>query len=282
VLDLLRSETIAHTVVTSVPYFRLRLYGERQEELGWGSLDQYLSSLCDVFDAVPLERRGSAWINIGDTRDKRGNLIGVPERFVVEMQNRGWLLADRVCWAKIVARIDGTYEGNCMPEPAPSRLNGNGHESLYRFVRGEDHRLGGVKKIQDAWTDTRSVAIPRQGVLDSTEARYLPEELMSVVTSVEGRALPNVWRIPTGQTREAHFAVFAAALSERPIAMTAPQSVCKLCGRPRERVVNSVAYDDGRPPRRTGKYRSADALGTEVAIARSARTSAVSTCLASR
>jgi DNA modification methylase len=260
VLGLLARKTIIHSVVTSIPYYKLRRYGDRPEELGWGSLHSYIDSICGVLDAVPLHRRGSLWVNIGDTRDKRGSLMGVPEEFRIAMKHRGWMIPDKVVWAKAVADRDGSMEGNCMPEPTPGRLNGNGHESIFRFVRGEDHRLGGLKKIKEAWTDARAVAVPREGVVSD---RYLPEELMSVVTSVEGRALPNVWRIPMGQTRESHFAVFPAALSERPIAMTAPQSVCKLCGRPRERLVEMVVYDDGKPPRRTGKYRSIDTLGAE-------------------
>lgn len=94
---------------------------------------------------------------------------------------------------------------------------------------------------------------------------------MSTHTSIQGRGLLNVWRVPQGQTRAAHYAVFPPALIERPIAMTCPLFVCSLCGRPRERRVEEVAYDDGRPPRRTGKYREADALGTEEAVARSGR-----------
>jgi site-specific DNA-methyltransferase (adenine-specific) len=258
------SRTFIYTVLTSVPYFRLKHYGDRSEELGWGSLDDYIASLCDVFDSVPLNRRGSTWVNIGDTRDKRGGLMGVPDQFRIAMQKRGWLVADNVVWAKVVANSDGTTEGNCMPEPAPGRLNGNGHESLYRFVRGEEHRLGGLKKIQDAWTDAFAISVPRQGVItDPTATRYLPEQIMSVHTSIEGRSLPNVWLMPPGKTREAHFATYQAALCERPIAMTGPLSVCTLCRQPRERLVDRTVYDDGRPPRRTGKYRSIDALGAE-------------------
>ena len=102
-----------------------------------GLPDQYIESLCNVFDAVPLFVSPFVWVNLGDSQDNRGDLLMVPERFAVAMQDRGWLPADRVAWAKVVVRVDGTTEGNCMPEPAPGRLNGSGHEVLYRFVRGQ-------------------------------------------------------------------------------------------------------------------------------------------------
>jgi hypothetical protein len=59
VLGLLARNTIFHAVVTSIPYYKLRRYGDCPEELGWGSLESYIGSTCDVLDAVPLHRRGS-------------------------------------------------------------------------------------------------------------------------------------------------------------------------------------------------------------------------------
>jgi hypothetical protein len=96
VLKLLAGQAAVHSVITSVLYYCLRHYGDRTEELGWGSLEHYLASLGDGFDAVPLHRRGSIWVNIGDTRGKGGGLLGVPERFMVSMQDRGSVLPKSV------------------------------------------------------------------------------------------------------------------------------------------------------------------------------------------
>ena len=86
---------------------------------------------------------------------------------------------DHVIWAKESVRIDGTSVGQAMIEPAPRRLNGNGHEPFYRFVLDP----------RQAWSDTCAVRIPRRNVAD---IRYLPEELMRCHTSLEGRNLTNV------------------------------------------------------------------------------------------
>ena len=122
-------------VVTSPPYFRKRLYGDSGEELGHEkSVEAYIQNLVSIFNAVPLHQTGSIWVNLGDSRD-RGRLLMVPERFAFEMIRQGWLLLDRVIWAKRVVRDDGTTIGNCMPDPPRHRLSGSSHEFLFRFAK---------------------------------------------------------------------------------------------------------------------------------------------------
>jgi hypothetical protein len=150
------------------------------------------------------------------------------------MREQGFLLADHVIWAKAVVDLDGSTEGGYMPEPTLTRINGNAFEELFRFVQ--------TKKVSDAWTDTCAVAIPRQ---NGEDLRYLPPELMRCHTSIDGRALPNVWRLPVGQTRENHHGVFPCGLVERPIAMSCPPWANPDGSLP-ERIVERVAYDEKR------------------------------------
>jgi hypothetical protein len=125
-------------------------------------------------------------------------------------------------------------------EPATRRLNGNGHEPVYRFVLDP----------KKAWSDTCAVHIPRKNVAD---IRYLPEELMKSNTSLEGRNLGNVWNVPMGQTKESHYAVFPPALIERPIAMTCPLEIT--AEGPKTRKIVMVPYEESRPIQRgIGKY----------------------------
>lgn len=91
-------------VVCSPPYFNQRLYGNSDLELGReGTVEAYLDHLADVFDAIPLRRDGSVWVNIADKR-RSGELLLIPQRFVATMRPRGWRLVDNVVWAKAVAR----------------------------------------------------------------------------------------------------------------------------------------------------------------------------------
>jgi site-specific DNA-methyltransferase (adenine-specific) len=235
-----------NTVVTSPPYFHKRNYGESTKEVGWeDSVDAYCDHLVQVFNAVPLHPLGSVWVNVGDKRGSDNQLIRVPHKFCDAMERTGWQLVDEVTWTKVLVDDDGSTDGGCMTEPAPSRLNGNGWEPFYRFVR--------PPRGQKAWADTCAVRIPRHGVPDIP---YLPPTLMQTVTSIEGRNLPNSWRVTMGQTSVKHYAVFPLALAERPIAMTCPMYV-NPDGSPVSRIIEMVKYDEGRNRScRLGKYNS--------------------------
>lgn len=224
-----------HCVVTSPPYWRKRVYGNSETEVGReGEVEEYIEGLVDILTTVPLHRRGSMWINVGDRRSKRGALLDIPHRFVQAMARAGFLLADQVIWAKGATMVDGRTKGGWMPEPAPGRLNGNGFEELFRFVR--------TSRVSEGWTDACAVAIPRDSVED---IRHVPEELMACHTSIEGRSPANVWLVPMGQTKEKHFGVFPAALIERCIAMTCPVWV-NGDGSLVERQTEMVPYIEGR------------------------------------
>jgi len=228
-----------HCVVTSPPYYDKIQYGDAAGEIGHEpDVHTYVRELCDLFGRIPLHPRGSIWVNIGDGRDDRGSLLGVPWIFAHEMMADGWLLADEVVWAKVVDSDDGSTMGSCMPEPCIGRLNGNGHEMLFRFVK--------TRKASDAWTDTCAVMLPRAG---QDVVRYLPPELMGVTTSIEGRNLHDVWRMDPGKSADDHWATFPPSLCERAIAMTCPPFV-NLDGTLAERVVESVEYDEQRGPSR--------------------------------
>jgi site-specific DNA-methyltransferase (adenine-specific) len=231
-------------VVSSPPYFRKRRYGKSGDELGnESSVEAYVANLVEVFKTIPLAEHGSIWVNLGDTRGEDGGLLRVPHRFAEAMVANGFLLADEVVWAKEVVRVDGTSVGHAMVEPARWRLNGNGHEPFYRFVRDRE----------SAWSDTCAVKISRGNVADK---RYLPESLMQCHTSIEGRNLTNVWSIPMGQTARNHYAVYPPALIERAIAMTCPPAITDQG--PRERIVEMEVYDDGHSTRGIGKYTKTD------------------------
>ncbi len=235
-----------HCVVTSPPYFNVKRYGDSAFEVGQEEdVDAYVNALATIFQRIPLHPEGSIWVNLADKRGKRGELLQVPKRFSIEMENRGFLLADDVVWAKIIDDEDGTTEGGCMTEPANGRLNGSGYECLFRFVK--------TPKVNEAWTDTCAIRIPRENVENSP--RYLPKELMRCESATDGRNLHNVWRFQTGQTREKHYAVYPPELCERPIAMTCPMFV-NHDGTLRRRVVEMVQYEDPRRDdnRTFGKY----------------------------
>jgi DNA modification methylase len=135
-IDILTNlQTKVDCVITSPAYYLQRTYGTSSCELGReSSVAEYIDNLVDVFKAIPLEPWGSIWVNIGDKRGKQGELLGIPERFCIAMNDAGFYRIDNAIWAKESVRIDGTSVGQAMIEPAKRRLNGNGHEPFYRFV----------------------------------------------------------------------------------------------------------------------------------------------------
>jgi site-specific DNA-methyltransferase (adenine-specific) len=226
-----------HCVVTSPPYHQKRVYGNSDREVGRNEdLDDYINDLVDIFKSIPLHPQGSIWVNIGDKRSAEGGLCYIPARFGLEMMKAGFILRDHVIWVKSQANDDGTRDGNRMTEPCPDRLNGNGHEGILHFI-----------KSTNAWADTVAVQMLRDNV---SPIRYLPEDLMTAVTSLHGSNLDNVWHMGMGQTRERHYGVFPPVLCERPIAMTCPPFVNPDGTLPR-RLVEAEQYDEGRGWRRT-------------------------------
>jgi len=242
--ELVKQIGLVHCVVTSPPYFRKREYGDSATEIGKEKeVGQYIAALVQLFNDVNLHPRGNVWVNIGDKRNTRGGLSLIPERFAIAMADAGWLLMDNVVWAKVTAQADGQTEGGCMIEPVQNRLNGNGFEPFYRFARRKD-----------AFFDPCSVALHRHNV---ESVRHLPADLMATDTSVEGRFLPNVWRVPMGQTKYLHYAVYPEALVERPVVSSCPQRVSADGQGLAERIIEMREYDEGRGKARIfGKYTS--------------------------
>ena len=93
-----------HCVVTSPPYFGLRVYADNDNR-GIGvetSVADYVRNMVDVFREVKrvLRDDGVCWLNLGDSYTDAGNRIGIPERVVMALQVDGWIWRDTVIWAK--------------------------------------------------------------------------------------------------------------------------------------------------------------------------------------
>jgi site-specific DNA-methyltransferase (adenine-specific) len=227
-----------HCVITSPPYYNKITYGDSDREVGHEqSVEAYIAGLVAIFNAIPLHPQGSIWVNIGDKRNGRGGLLNIPGLFCTAMQANGFLLIDCVVWAKSVARVDGTTIGRVLPEPYAGRLNGNGYEMLFHFTKGDS-----------AWTDTYAVQASRYNV---EPQRYLPENLMKTIGSLNGRNLTNVW-LMNGRNIQEHYGCFPPVLVERPVAMTCPPFVNPDGSLPR-RLVDMVEYDDGIGRRTFGR-----------------------------
>lgn len=111
-------------VVTSPPYWQKRDYGH-VDQIGLESTPAgYVSAImqCLAEWRRVLRPSGSVFLNIGDTYHKR-SLVGIPGRVEAAAVDSGWLVRNRIIWAK---------EGG-MPEPAQNRLAGR-HEYIIHLA----------------------------------------------------------------------------------------------------------------------------------------------------
>jgi site-specific DNA-methyltransferase (cytosine-N4-specific) len=144
------------TVVTSPPYWSLRDYGIPGQVGLEKSVYDFIDTLAGLFDQVRrvLRDDGTLWLNIGDTYTSGGrtwrapdkknparamgvrpptpeglkpkDLIGVPWRLALALQERGWYLRSDIIWNK----------PNCQPESVGDRPT-RSHEYLFLMSKSE-------------------------------------------------------------------------------------------------------------------------------------------------
>lgn len=312
VMEVLRClpEASVDCVVTSPPYWNLRDYGvEGQIGLEQGP-EEYIDRLVAVFDQVwqALKPSGSVWVNLGDTywgagqghspskksiyagRDRlperpgrsgtrrrdgwkcRKQLMLIPSRFAIAMQEAGWILRNDVIW----------HKKNAMPGSQTDRLT-NRYEHLFHFVKkgryyydldairipraGDDLRKRWGRPGK--YSDMACGKIPEFGTEEyrrwyheQREKRswhdYQNDEGMgfghqkrgqNLYTNLphpDGKNPGDVWEICTEPFAGAHFATFPTCLVEPCILATASPMICPTCGTPWERVRESTGHINRR------------------------------------
>lgn len=157
VLAMIPDNTFA-CCVTSPPYWGLRDYGIAGQIGAEERLCDYIADLTKVFREVRrvLKEDATLWLNVGDTytsgnrkwrdRDKKNparamtyrpptpeglkpkDLIGVPWRVALRLQDDGWFLRSDIVW----------YKPNCQPESVKDRPT-RSHEYLFLFSKAMDY-----------------------------------------------------------------------------------------------------------------------------------------------
>ncbi len=157
---LLRSipEGTFQTTITSPPYWSLRDYGIEGQIGVEQSIDEYINDLVGLFDETHRVTRedGTLWLNIGDSYTSGGrtwrapdrknpiramdtrpptpnglkskDLVGVPWRLALALQESGWYLRADLIW----------HKPNCQPESVKDRPT-RAHEYLFLFSKNEHY-----------------------------------------------------------------------------------------------------------------------------------------------
>jgi DNA modification methylase len=227
----------------SPPYWALRDYGV-DGQLGLEPTPQeYITTLCDVFDEVKrvLKPTGTCWVNMGDTyssqrwtgkgagqpinKMKDGHrdinperitdlppkcLVQIPSRFAIEMENREWILRNEIIW----------HKPKCMPFSGKDRFTPD-FEKLFFFTKSTTYHFeqqfeplaqASVERAQYRWDCDR--ANNRTGVhTEKMGARFC---------NPRGRNKRCVWSINPRPFKGAHFATYPEELCVVPIKAGCP------------------------------------------------------------
>ncbi len=248
VLRGLASESV-DCVVSSPAYFRLRSYDAGPAELGQEAhVGAWVENLRRVMAEVRrvLAPTGSLWLNVSDSYSKNASyggpaksLLGAPERLVLALMDDGWILRNKVIWAKTTP----------LPSPITDRLT-NGHEFVYHLVKQPRYvyDLDAIRMPLKARTSPGGMTVTPVAVLgDLAGPRIGLARLAAEGRSGHplGRNPTDVWTLPPGRAIGGHHAVFPEALVRRPILATAPERVCTACGQPWQRSTAKVRVIDG-------------------------------------
>ena len=121
--------------ITSPPYWGLRDYGVDGQLGNEETYEEYLSKLSDIFKEVKrvLKKQGSCWVNLGDVYSKNNSigvkkhsLIGIPDRFKLNMIDNGWLCRNEIIW----------HKPNAMPSSSKTRFNTD-YEKIFFFTKDD-------------------------------------------------------------------------------------------------------------------------------------------------
>lgn len=192
--------------VTSPPYWGLRDYGEDKQLGHETDPKEYIKNLCDIFDEVKrvLKKDGTLWVNIGDSYFRNGgknkgknenanvgntkkgiqrgnckvpngylekSLALIPQRFVLEMSDRGWIVRNEIIW----------HKPNAMPQPLNDRFVCD-YESIFLFSKQKKYKFNKqMENITGKDRIKRCVwSINTKGNRKISHIAPFPEELVSI------------------------------------------------------------------------------------------------------
>ena len=212
------------------------------------TFELYIKHLCDIFDQVKrvLRKDGTCFVNLGDSYGGSGNASGhtkdtknlgyktlemgatkghtlgltpksqcaIPERFLIEMLNRGWIKRNTIIW----------HKPNCMPSSARDRFTVD-FEYVYFFVRSKKYWF---EQAFDEHTtkddlDRRTNKFWSNDIADGGTGKQNKGRDRREFYGANGRNKRAVWTINTKPFPEAHFAVYPEALIEPMIQAGCPK-----------------------------------------------------------
>mgnify|MGYP001558508602 CR=1 FL=1 len=158
---------------------------------------------------------------------KPKDLVGIPWRTALALQQDGWTLRCDIIWSK----------QNCMPESVQDRPT-RSHEYLFLFSKGQRYYYDAQAIAEDITTAPNAQSrgpkhTPDRGPRDGGNDGLYATAMAMRSGEHQTRNARSVWTIPTEPFAGAHFATFPQALVERCIrAGTSEAGCCPACKTP--------------------------------------------------
>ncbi|WP_431230434.1 DNA-methyltransferase [Paenarthrobacter nicotinovorans] len=233
--------------LTSPPYFRLRNYGQSGQLGLEDSVEAWVENIRAVAKEVQrvLVPTGTLWLNLGDTyttHPRQGappkSLALAPERVARRLQKDGWILRNKIIWAK----------ANPMPSSVRDRFTAT-HEVIYLFAKQSGYffdldsiRVPHVSKPgpPPKSTKRRPKQEPWRGPNADSTTGLSALKARGLVGHPLGKNPGDVWTIPTAVGKGTHHATFPETLASRCITAGSPKRRCVVCRRPFTRAIQRV------------------------------------------
>jgi len=332
-----------HCVMTSPPYCGLRDYGV-EGQLGLEKTPQeYVAKMVEIFREVRrvLRKDGTLWLNLGDcyatgagnvgshpgggaqgerwgvrgpTKQpnrmplpgfKAKDLIGIPWRVALALQDDGWYLRSDIIWSKTNPMPSSVgdrpslsheyvfllsksrkyfYDREAVKQPATGTARPRGKHGTNRKI-AEGHEIAprataGIEGPNSRMNISRDVAHANRAVRRKKETfnrqgnQYAPV----IAGLVESRGLRTVWTFGTQAYKEDHFATFPEKLvSPRILAGTSERGCCGVCGAPWRRIVEVVYTNEANrstngPRSKENRHKAFGSAGFDTRYRRCTRT----------
>jgi DNA modification methylase len=231
-----------HTVVTSPPYWGMRDYGnDKTEEIGSEETPQlFVERLVSLFREIRrvLRDDGTVWLNLGDTYGNQangntglpeGNILGIPWKVAIALQDDGWVLRQDIIWDK----------PSCMPDSVTNRCT-KSHEYIFLLSKSMSYYYD-QEAIKEG-AQNRSCGNKPGGKSGSAKKGFEIRDFSKVANKIYSvRNKRSVWHVASNGYPGAHFAVFPEKLIEPCIlAGTSAKGCCPECGAGWDRVLVEV------------------------------------------
>lgn len=213
-------------IITSPPYYGQRDYGMDGQIGNESKLEEYIENLVNIFNECKrvLKDSGSLWLNLGDKYNK-GNLMGMPWRVALALQDEGWILRNDIIW----------HKPNAMPHSAKNRLTTD-HEYIFFFTKkakGYYYDQDAIREEHKTFSENSKMkggrnhfgkngGTPEKG--KNSGNSNLHDGRWDQAFHPNGRNKRTVWNVPLSKFRGAHFAVFPERLIEPCILAGCPKN----------------------------------------------------------